>query len=326
MITITLLEADLERIRFGYSPLTELATSFYMREHGKVQPSLYPWVDETARALQDVELPYLGALTMRGYIADFLTPPAGDKPVSVEAEIAALRNVPPDVIRAHIRRAIEVGGDNEIRRQFLIYPHELLECLIEELHLYWSRALAGHWSRIRVVLENDVLYRSRIQALKGSEQMLGDLSPNVAYANRELRFHKFNSDSVYSFEGRGAIFSPSVFRGETSGLSWQIMPDSESWMIYRARGSGNWYSDKLPDPEDQLRMALGDAPARLLIALTEPDHTTNLARRLFLTSGAISQQLKRLNRAGLVDSQRDGYRVVYRLSERGIRLIELFGS
>ena len=97
-------------------------------------------------------------------------------------------------------------------------------------------------------------------------------------------------------------------------------------MTYSARGSGNWFSEILPDPEEQLRVVLGDAPARLLIALCEPDHTSNLAKRLYLTAGAVSQQLKRLHHAGLVESHRSGYKVYYRLSERGLKLLALFGA
>jgi DNA-binding MarR family transcriptional regulator len=49
-----------------------------------------------------------------------------------------------------------------------------------------------------------------------------------------------------------------------------------------------------------------------------------MAHRLSLTSGAISQQLDRLKRAGLVESHRSGKRVYYRLTRRGEDLIALF--
>lgn len=328
MITITLAPQDLEQIRFTYSPLNELVTSFHMREHGKIQSSLQPWADYAARVLHGEAFPHLEALTMTGYMADFLTPPPLiSKMLPVEAEIAAMRDVSPDLIRLNVQRIVALDGENAIRQQFMVYPLELLECLIEELERYWARVLDPYWARIRVVLENDTLYRERLHALKGVDETLSDLSPNVAYKNRTLTFEKLNKTETHLLEGNGAVFSPSVFKNPSSGLSWQIVPEYITpWMTYSARGSGNWFSEMLPDPEEQLRVALGDAPARLLIALCEPDHTSNLAKRLYLTAGAVSQQLKRLHQAGLVDSTRSGYKVYYRLSERGLKLLALFGA
>jgi DNA-binding transcriptional ArsR family regulator len=62
----------------------------------------------------------------------------------------------------------------------------------------------------------------------------------------------------------------------------------------------------------------------VLLALREPENTVALARALHLTESAVSQHLKRLTSAGLVESRRSGHRVYYRLSARGSKLISLF--
>lgn len=333
MITISLTPQDLERIRFAYSPLDELTMSYHMLRHVEVKPPLETWREDTTAALQGAEMPYMSALILEhSYMADFLTPTptAAHREQSIDQQIADLRNLPNEVIRASVQRAIDHDGNTEIRQQYMIYPRELLECLIEELQLYWSRALAGHWSRIKVVLENDVLYRSREMALKGVEPLLSDLSEEMVYENGVLTVNKQGTWCASSHpgfpNGGGIAFSPSAFKRAGHRLSWQFVPEWDPMIIYGARGSGNWYNETMPDPEEQLRVALGDAPARLLVALSEPDHTSNLARRLYLTAGAVSQQLKRLNQAGLVESHRSGYKVYYRLSERGSKLINLFGA
>jgi DNA-binding transcriptional ArsR family regulator len=64
--------------------------------------------------------------------------------------------------------------------------------------------------------------------------------------------------------------------------------------------------------------------ASLLAILREPTPTSGLARQLGVTAGAVSQQLSRLMDAGLLDAHRSGYRVYYRLSERGHKLMDLF--
>lgn len=73
-----------------------------------------------------------------------------------------------------------------------------------------------------------------------------------------------------------------------------------------------------------LRAAFGDMRAILLEALREPTPTSALARTLGVTAGAVSQQLSRLMDAGLLDAHRSGYRVYYRLSDRGQKLMDLF--
>lgn len=320
---------DLQRIRFAYSPLDELAMSFHVFQHDHLPGSLMPWAQDVETTLGDqIDLPYMRAVILaHGYMADFLSSTPATRDMPIEQQLATLRDLPTEVIRASVERAIDTGGESEIRQQFMIYPHELIECLIEELHLYWSRALAPYWSRIRTVLENDMLYRARELALNGVEPILNSLSSNVKYENGVLTYDKpmLCHPKDYALVGEGLYLMPSVFKGG-HGLSWLLVPEFEPSLLYGARGSGNWYAEFLPDAEEQLRVMIGDAPARLLVALAAPDHTSNLAKRLYLTAGAVSQQLKRLNQAGLVESSRSGYKVYYRLSERGSKLLDLFGA
>ena len=56
---------------------------------------------------------------------------------------------------------------------------------------------------------------------------------------------------------------------------------------------------------------LGATRAMLLTALTSPASTTELARRLRLSPGAVSQQLTALRAAGLVTARRSGRYVLY---------------
>jgi DNA-binding MarR family transcriptional regulator len=62
----------------------------------------------------------------------------------------------------------------------------------------------------------------------------------------------------------------------------------------------------------------------VLQALTVPASTSELAHRLMVTSGAVSQHLDRLKHAGLVEAHRSGRRVYYQLTRRGEELILLF--
>src|SRR5215213_11977014 len=57
-----------------------------------------------------------------------------------------------------------------------------------------------------------------------------------------------------------------------------------------------------------------------------PRTTTELARQLGRTPGAVSAHLSRLKAAGLVEPYRSGRRVYYRLSCAGESLLGIFGE
>ncbi len=79
-------------------------------------------------------------------------------------------------------------------------------------------------------------------------------------------------------------------------------------------------------PGAALTQLVGRSRAAVIQNLAEPVTTDDLARRLGVSGPAVSQQLTRLRRAGVVTSTRRGYRVVYRLTPEGQVLLRLFGS
>ena len=327
MITIELQPGDLENIRFAYSPLIELTSSYCvtLREHK--QTPFRAWMEETRQALHGYEFPYIDAvIPPRHYIADFVTPTPNSTQSTLEDELARITATPPDVIQKNILTTITAGGETEIRRHFLVNPSDAVDCLLQELRLYWQLALAHHWGRIRSVLEGDVLFNAREIALYGVDHMFENISEwlkyreSVIYLDRKKHLDK--EDHAYQLEGTGIYLVPAVFG--RSHLSWQIVPEWKPMLIYGARGSGLWYRAEMPEPDAALRMALGAGRAKVLMSLQSPAHTAELALRLKLTSGAISQHLQRLNHAGLVESHRSSHRVYYRLTPRGEKLVGLF--
>jgi len=329
-ITIQIQPGDLEQLRFAVSPLIELIFSYGVLNKPSQHPLHPRWIEEVQQHLWDVEFPYLAAVVpLRHYIADFVTQTPTKELTDIETELQRVQATPPQIVRKNIEYIIQLDGETEIRRQFLAYPQETLLCLTDELRVYWQRALSAHWPRIRTVLENDILFRARQQALQGAEQMVNDLADDLRYQSRTLEILKHHVSTqvrlyLETLEGNGIRLVPTVFKG--SLISWQTAPEWQPMIIYGARGAGLWYNVELPEPEGALRAAFGDARAALLQSLQNPGHTSELAQRLGVTSGAISQQLAKLNDAGLVESHRSGYHVYYRLSQRGAQLMALFAN
>lgn len=326
MHTIHLQPGDLENLRFAYSPLLELVISYCALSRDQSAAALGAWKDEASRALYGVELVYLDALiARRHYIADFITPTPLSSQKDIESELARVYATPTAIIRENVMTAIEYDGDSEIRQHYLARPREAIDCLVEELRLYWQYTLAHHWKRVETVLENDVLYHARQMALHGIDSMFADLAARIDYNDRKILISKNypdHADRETFLKGGGLQLVPMVF--SQLHVWHQIVPHWQPMIMYGARGNGLWYRAENPEPDKAMRLTLGAGRAKVLLSLLAPAHTTELAQRLNLTSGAISQHLQRLNQAGLVESHRNSHHVYYRLTSRGENLVRLF--
>ncbi len=320
---------DMAEIRFAYSPQIEIVSSYVVYSKSVVDGRFRSWIEETREGLQSVDLPYMRDLILnRPYIPDFLTPTPMTTREPIEELFQTMLETPEDIVRNNILSSIEYSGESEIRQQFLAYPRESLFCLVEELRLYWQRALARHWSRINAVLEGDILYRARRLALEGVSGLFEDLSPVISLQPGQIVISKPAATKVLcardtSLHGDGVQLVPVVF--SKASIMWQIDSEWRPMLVYSARGAGLWWQPQLLYESNQaLELTLGTGRASVLQALITPLSTGELAHKLQVSSGAISQHLGRLNEAGLVEPHRSGKRVYYQLTERGEGLLALF--
>ena len=162
--------------------------------------------------------------------------------------------------------------------------------------------------------------------------MLNGLHPTLSYEDGNLfikkkwKWDKQPQCAIpgfqYDIAGQGMQIVPVIFA--FPHLYWQFADAYQPMFIYGARGTGLWHYAESDDPEEAMQITLGAGRSRVLYALTTPRSTSELAHLLDITSGAVSQHLGNLNKAGLVESSRSGKRVFYRLSQRGQKLIDLF--
>ncbi len=326
VITIDVTANDLANVRFGYSPMMELISSYRILHKPERQGQFRWWVDEAQQAVDDIELPYLHTMaTVPHYIPDFLTATPTMMITNIEEELARLRQVPLDVIRKNITYAIELAGEGEILGYFMAYPREAMECLIDELRIYWQRTLAHHWTHMMSVLDGDVLYRARSLALDGTKAVLEGLHPELQLVKNQLVYTGSEKPDHfkrnYQLVGRGVQLVPAIF---VCNLTWQIEPEWHPMLSYQSRGTGLWWMDNTSVPNSSLEIALGAGRARVLRLLTTPSSTGEIAHHLEITAGAASQHLSRLQQAGLTEPHRSGKRVYHYLTGRGEKLLALF--
>jgi DNA-binding transcriptional ArsR family regulator len=105
-----------------------------------------------------------------------------------------------------------------------------------------------------------------------------------------------------------------------------VDPPWQPTLVYPARGVGLLWEPTPDEPTEALAGLVGRRRAELLEALAAPASTTDLAARLEISPGGVSQHLSALRAAGLVAGQRQGRSVLYARTELAERLIESAGT
>ncbi len=338
MITVSVSENDLRQLRFAYSPLVELSLSYgFLRsivegneDYGTVVGAVYlrrRWLEDAIPMMQRLHLPYLDATILPWhYVADFMTPTPRRIVMRIENCLQELLNTPHDIIRRNMEQLIDLAGESEARLHLLHDPATALPLLVEQAYEYWTAVVAPHWTALARILEKDVMHRARQMVLEGVTPTVGNLDTGMILAKDYLLLERPTEADV-TLRGEGIQFVPSAFswcKSTSFALMWQINDDWHPMVIYQARGIGNLVPADKPKIGEALELTLGAAKARILQALDAPSSTGELADRLYVTPGSISQQMRRLSQAGLVESDRNGSRVYHRRTARGDDLLRVF--
>jgi DNA-binding transcriptional ArsR family regulator len=188
---------------------------------------------------------------------------------------------------------------------------------VNAVRAYWDCAIAPDWPRMRAVLEGDIAYRSRRLVDSGLAALFSDLDPGVRWNGGVLEVEQRSISLTVDVAGRRLPLVPAVFaRRPLVNIDARLPPV----VIYPARGAALVWEASDPGG-GALAELLGRGRANVLAALDAPTATIDLARRLGVTPGAVSQHLSVLCRAQLAAGTRQGRRVLYRRTELGDRLV-----
>ena len=198
-----------------------------------------------------------------------------------------------------------------------------LERLTAALRSYWGATLASYWPRLRALLDGDLLYRAKRLALEGADGLFGDLHPSVSWKDGVLSVDK-RVDLDVEPGGRGLLLIPVAFACPKCSVITD--PPWQPTLTYTPRAIATlWDADRAP-AEGVLDELVGDTRAAIMRALEIPMTTTEVASRLGVTPGAVSQQLAMLRRAGVVDAHRSGRGVYSELTPLGTSLLALLDA
>ena len=312
MIDLAFTPADAALIRFAYSQLWELSESVRVLNRPGTSALHLPWVRSMRSRMRPGDFPVLRALTPpHGYVVDFLTPPPVTPLPDLSAEVDVLRATAPATVRTETLRYLEahrIDPVPDVLRPLLDRPGDALKSLVEEVLGYRELALSGVWPRLAGLLEGDVLRRSRTLASGGTSALFADLHPSVEWTGERLRI-----DRPWNFgdrlDGRGLLLVPGVFCWPAVRVL--VGGGYQPGLMYPASGVATLWEEAPPAPAGALAALLGPTRAAVLAGLGEPAAPSELAGRLGVTPGAVSQHLGVLRDARLVTGHRVGRHVRY---------------
>ena len=324
MVTFEFTVQDLARTRFAISPMWELVTSLRMLRDPQRAAMHIPWMRAALPIARRLELDAAFALTpSKGYIPDFLTPPPSSPVASIAEELDRVRETPAAQLRADVTTLFGRRTPPDVVTALVTRPRPGLARLADCLTDYWQQTLEPHWPRIRALLEADLAYRAQRLTAGGQALLFADLHHALRWEGQRLEVEQAYRAHV-ALDGRGLLLVPSAFQWQTpasiTNLPWQPT------LLYPARGIGLlWEPERSPSAE-ALAAVLGRTRTHLLELLDAPRSTTELAARLGLSPGGVSQHLTALRDAGFVSARRQGRTVLYVRTALSDRLVAADGS
>ncbi len=325
MIRFELSAEDLRQTRLTFSPLWEAVLSYRMllRSTSTRNPLLSAWTDEALRASGQLDLRTLTALLLTGMAFELMLPAPEEPGRTIGQELQRWRESAPALAGEAVHRRFgSLGRRPPVALQpFVDGSAQAVDRVAGELQAYWDAALAQRWPAVRALLEGEVLHGAHRQVMGGVDGLLDDLHPGLRWDRQGLEVAGAE-DRTIDAGGRGVVLVASVFAWPdvAAGTTQEGIPV----VAYQARGTAPLWEWLPPDPERGLEVLLGRERASLLGSLLVPRSTTGLATLLGTAASSVSYHLAVLRQAGLVDSHREGRRVLYRLSPVGEGLLHLW--
>lgn len=303
---------DYGLVRFAVSPLTEVGNSLRALRSPASYPLQAPWYDAVCRVRDRLPLDVLRGLIGPNFDTPDLFNPRVGVPLTMDAQLAYLRDQDLRVLAPDIECAVGAIPRNlgPVRRSF---AHRLADALAE----YWQLAFKPHWSRMRAILDADVAERGRSLAAVGVIATLNGCGPGVSADTTSVTAHILGNDhndlTLYT-RGRPLYVTPSLFTLRSS----TALRDSDPLLMYCAANQRSMWADTAGELGDA--GILSASRLRYLRALSTGQSTSALAERFGVSPSAANQSLRGMAAQGLVRPRRAGRTVIYERTALGDQL------
>jgi DNA-binding transcriptional ArsR family regulator len=308
-----LVDADtLVNARFGTSQLTETVSALKLLR-APVEPWFRPWKDTHSAAFQAAVAanPIWSALLEsafgRSWVADFLTVPPLEPDLTLDAELEYLTSLSDDHIRA------DLSVVRTPLPEVMLSSSGLAQEAAGLLRWVWRATVEPEWPRRLRVLQADVVSRTSRLSEQGWSGVLRGLGPDVRWLGEgRIQVNRWDYP-VTDVRGRDLMFIAA--HTQRVNVSWRL-PDRFA-LTYPV--TGIFATTETPD--EPLVQLLGRNRARILVEAAEPVSTTLLVATTGLSLATISDHLRVLTDAGLLERRRSGRSVLYWQSDTGRRVV-----
>jgi len=213
------------------------------------------------------------------------------------------------------------SGTDERRLASAGHSRQEIATVVQE---FYRMAVAPYWGRARRYLGAEREALGRILTTGGVGQLLAMVHPRARWEAPVLRLPLEPACDVH-LAGRGLAITPSLFlragscvlvsAAERSGRYTLVCPapPSQASASHLWGGAGSSMA--------AVAALVGHTRAGLLDALTESRTTGELARRLGISAGAVSQHTAVLRQAGLITTRRHRVCVLHTITTLGAELL-----
>jgi DNA-binding transcriptional ArsR family regulator len=308
---------DLLNSRFALSPITELESLLrkLSRKRSQLPADWAARVTPTFERLRaETALDAVLALQSDRYGAAFVAQPPVGMTQTISDDLAAIRATPLAQARHEIDECLARRPTTDERVLAMLRDPAVTRILAEAMAAAWEELVAADWPALRAVLERDVVHRGALLSAGGWSAAFAGLHKHLRWRDGVIELVK-DIEETYYLDGGGLLLVPSVYVWPR--IAAYTEPPWPKTLVYPARGTAALWEPGAGTPPDALASLLGRTRARLLIALSDPASTTQLAKALALAPGAVGDHLAVLRHAGLTTRARAGRSVLYRRTPLG---------
>jgi hypothetical protein len=303
---------DYGLVRFVVSPLTELGNSLRALRSPGSYPLQAPWYAAALQVRDQLPLEVLRGLIGANFDTPDLFNPRVGVPLTIEAQLAYLRDQDLRALGADIEHAV-----GEVPRRLGAGGRSFGHRLADALAAYWRTAFQPHWPRMRGTLDADIALRARSLAADGVIGTLNNCGPGVAADRTTITAHVLGDgrdELAFHTRGRPMFVVPSLFTLSSS----TPLGDSDPMVMYPAANQRSMWTDGDAAPANA--SVLNPIRLRYLCALGAGQSTTALADRFGVSPSAANQVLRAMAAQGLIRPRRSGRSVIYERTPLGDQL------
>jgi DNA-binding transcriptional ArsR family regulator len=333
MLRIAFNADDVARTKIAAAPdpLWELVLSLHMLRGQRGDLLFGPWRRSTAAAVRraglGARMRVLNALTPTfGYFPDFLNPAAALS--GLEHGLEAIRSTPKAALRRDLSRLAVPRGAAPALGSTALGPPALgplargdvaeLTALTDTMRAYHEIAIEPHRDAVAAAVEHDRALRMHAMLSGGVEGLLGSMRGMLSWSAGELRVAS-HPDQEIRLGGRGLVLIPSYF---VLHHPLTLFDDSlPPVLVYPIERVPTTMDGPGCDTRRCLAALIGQTRAAVLQAATMNCTTSELARRVGVSTASASQHAAVLRDAGLITSHRDRNRMMHRVTRLGLAML-----